>query len=340
MSTAAILWLRRDLRLQDNPALMAAAAADRLVPVFCLDPRLLGGRHRSGVAHAVHARLPARRRSVAARPWQSRRHPPRDPGARAPGAGSGGSAPGRSTPPRTSAPTPGGATPRCQAHSQPATPSWSLHPGLFVVDDPAEIRTGDGGALHGVHAVSPLVGARAPARAAAAAALAAGPACGRQDRPDSGAEGARSHASRSTIRRPAASGAGRARLEAFLADGVDRYHERRDALAHAGTSALSPYLHFGCLSAAPGRAPAAATRRARAELRRQLCWRDFYAQVLRLLAAQRPFRAPEEVPRQMRWSRARRQLRRLARRAAPGIRWSTPRCASSGARGGSTTAAA
>src|SRR5689334_11570236 len=48
VSTVAILWMRRDLRLADNPALTAAAAADRLVPVFCLDPRLLDGRHRSG----------------------------------------------------------------------------------------------------------------------------------------------------------------------------------------------------------------------------------------------------------------------------------------------------
>jgi deoxyribodipyrimidine photo-lyase len=48
VTAVAILWLRRDLRLRDHPALTAAAAqTDRLV-VFCLDPRLLGGRHRSG----------------------------------------------------------------------------------------------------------------------------------------------------------------------------------------------------------------------------------------------------------------------------------------------------
>ena len=48
MSPVAIVWMRRDLRLQDNPALMGAAAADRLIPAFCFDPRLLEGRHRSG----------------------------------------------------------------------------------------------------------------------------------------------------------------------------------------------------------------------------------------------------------------------------------------------------
>ena len=40
--TTAILWLRRDLRLADNPALNAAAEADRIVPVFILDDNLLG----------------------------------------------------------------------------------------------------------------------------------------------------------------------------------------------------------------------------------------------------------------------------------------------------------
>jgi len=43
----AILWFRRDLRISDNPALAAAAEADRLVPVFCFEPGLLGGRHAS-----------------------------------------------------------------------------------------------------------------------------------------------------------------------------------------------------------------------------------------------------------------------------------------------------
>ena len=45
----AILWLRRDLRIHDHPALEAARnGADHLVPVFCFDNRLLHGRHSSG----------------------------------------------------------------------------------------------------------------------------------------------------------------------------------------------------------------------------------------------------------------------------------------------------
>jgi deoxyribodipyrimidine photo-lyase len=44
----AIWWLRRDLRLDDNEALFAAAQTGRLiVPVFIFDPTLLNGRNRS-----------------------------------------------------------------------------------------------------------------------------------------------------------------------------------------------------------------------------------------------------------------------------------------------------
>ena len=45
MPRTALLWYRRDLRLHDHPALHAAVgAADRVVPVFVLDPGLLEGR--------------------------------------------------------------------------------------------------------------------------------------------------------------------------------------------------------------------------------------------------------------------------------------------------------
>ena len=44
----ALVWYRRDLRVRDHPALRAAADRhDRIIPVFCLDDRLLAGRHAS-----------------------------------------------------------------------------------------------------------------------------------------------------------------------------------------------------------------------------------------------------------------------------------------------------
>jgi deoxyribodipyrimidine photo-lyase len=45
----AIVWFRRDLRVHDNPSLRAALdSGERVVPFFCLDDRLLHGRHSSG----------------------------------------------------------------------------------------------------------------------------------------------------------------------------------------------------------------------------------------------------------------------------------------------------
>src|SRR5204863_7175004 len=74
--------------------------------------------------------------------------------------------------------------------------------------------------------------------------------------------------------------AGRERMLAWLGDGLEHYHDRHDRL-QGGTSELSPYLHFGCLS------PRELEQRARdrggpgAEaFVRQLAWRDFYAHVL------------------------------------------------------------
>jgi deoxyribodipyrimidine photo-lyase len=47
-ATTAVVWFRRDLRLHDHPALVAALAqADRVAPLFVLDPALIAGRWRS-----------------------------------------------------------------------------------------------------------------------------------------------------------------------------------------------------------------------------------------------------------------------------------------------------
>ena len=37
---ASVLWFRRDLRLRDNPALLAAAESGPVVPLFVVDPVL------------------------------------------------------------------------------------------------------------------------------------------------------------------------------------------------------------------------------------------------------------------------------------------------------------
>lgn len=73
--------------------------------------------------------------------------------------------------------------------------------------------------------------------------------------------------------------AARKRMTAWLRSGLARYEELHDDLAADGTSRLSPYLHFGCVSPLE-LAERAATADGGAAFVRQLCWRDFYAQVL------------------------------------------------------------
>jgi deoxyribodipyrimidine photo-lyase len=73
--------------------------------------------------------------------------------------------------------------------------------------------------------------------------------------------------------------AAHARLQGWLEGGLATYGRRRDALDASATSKLSPYLHFGCLS--PLQVEDAVAQRPGSEAYlRQLCWRDFYMQVL------------------------------------------------------------
>lgn len=72
--------------------------------------------------------------------------------------------------------------------------------------------------------------------------------------------------------------AGRKRVKAWLGS-VGDYDEIHNDLPGDGTSRLSPYLHFGCVSPLD-LATAASTRDGAEPFVRQLCWRDFYAQVL------------------------------------------------------------
>jgi deoxyribodipyrimidine photo-lyase len=64
VTTTALVWFRRDLRVHDHPGLTAAhRECDRVVPVFVLDPRLLRGRfpsrNRAWFLHGCLAELRA-----------------------------------------------------------------------------------------------------------------------------------------------------------------------------------------------------------------------------------------------------------------------------------------
>jgi len=180
------------------------------------------------------------------------------------------------------------------------------HPGLFVVEDLASITTAAG---RPYTVFTPfyrtwLTEPRRPVLAAPRSlpAVGAGVDAGRVPRlSELGLE--------QELAEPLIGGerAGRASLKAFLADGVAGYERGRDAIGHPGVSRLSPYLHFGCLSPRelehrlpPGDGADA--------FRRQLCWRDFYAHVLRHYPANA---SREHQPRYrgtIRWSHARRRF--------------------------------
>jgi deoxyribodipyrimidine photo-lyase len=92
---------------------------------------------------------------------------------------------------------------------------------------------------------------------------------------------------------------GRRLLEGWLARGLREYGDARDELASDGTSQLGPYLHFGCISANEVVARARARGPAAEAFVRQLCWRDFY---LQLLAANRRLPSEDLNPRGDEWS--------------------------------------
>ncbi len=275
---SSLLWLRRDLRLHDHPALRAALdAGGTVVPVFCFDDGLLKGRHASGprtqfllecladldgslrrrgsrlfVRHGPPRReLPALARALEA----DSVHYTRDvsPFARARESGA-------------------------RVALEQAGVAAVGHPGLFAVDHLEPIRTGTGDPYtvftpfyrNWLHQPRRRVlgvprGLEPPSANVAAGRL--------PKLADLGLEQECSD--------PALGGeqAGREALRRFLSGAVCDYGEGRDALTGESVSRLSPYLHFGCLS------PREVEERlpdgdAGGAFRRQLCWRDFYAHVL------------------------------------------------------------
>ncbi|MGQ0774497.1 MAG: cryptochrome/photolyase family protein [Pseudonocardiales bacterium] len=86
--------------------------------------------------------------------------------------------------------------------------------------------------------------------------------------------------------------AGWRRVVTWMDQAVRDYERHHDALAEDGTSRLSPYLHFGCVSALELARSAGHCAGAQAFVR-QLAWRDFHHQVLaaRPDAAHRDYRS-------------------------------------------------
>jgi len=93
--------------------------------------------------------------------------------------------------------------------------------------------------------------------------------------------------------------AGRRQLDEWLRGGLHDYSATRNDLARDGTSKLSPFLHFGCVSANEVVTRARREGSVADEFVRQLCWRDFYLQLL----SANPCTATADLhPREREWS--------------------------------------
>jgi deoxyribodipyrimidine photo-lyase len=281
MPEAALLWYRRDLRVADHPALtLAAREFERVVPVFVLDDALLHGRFASsprtafmlGCLRALDEALRERGSGLVVRHGRPERELvvlAAQTGAQAVLWTSDVAPYARVRDKRVSAALreaglqarpQGGAyvvdvsRPRTQA-GRPFTVFSPFHRRWLEL----QRRT--------VH--------RAPA---ALPALPSGLRKGRL--PAVGDLGLDARELAQPFRAPGEPAA-RAALARWLDGPIDAYGDTHDRLAVHGTSGLSPYLRWGCVSAAECEARAACRGGdgARAWIR-QLCWREFYAHVL------------------------------------------------------------
>jgi deoxyribodipyrimidine photo-lyase len=303
MPSRAVVWFRRDLRVADHPALLAALdAADQVVPTFVVDRTLLEGRpsgpNRRAFLHgalqalardleALGGRLlvregdpvtaiPALAREVAADAvWCSREY------------------------------TPYARRRDAAVERALRADGRALHPmpGVYLSDFD-EVRKTDGDPFR---IYSPF------ARAAKAAPwddpLPAPPRVpvpddrgglwttgavqltgGRRSPTGGSGTGAGGFGAEGAVEvTPPDPEAALERLRWFVERRIDRYARARNYMATDGTSRLSPYLRFGLLSprqvaAAVGRGPRAAEHPRRAGDREtfvnELLWRDFYGYVL------------------------------------------------------------
>lgn len=277
--SAALLWLRRDLRVRDQPALIAALAEARtVVPVFCFDDRLLQGRHRSGPRTQFLLEsltdLDRSLRGLGGGLVVRRGDPAKELSELALQVGA-------ATVHACVDVSPFARVRDRRVKEQLATHGIALrgHPGLFAVDDLAAVRTSTGDPYT---VFTPFyrkwlalprreVGEPPDAVPHLPVDLERGriPELGELGLSQSLAEPA-----------PGGERAGAAALRRFLDRNLRGYRSGENELGEERCSRLSPYLHFGCLSARAVEQQLPDGRGAGA-FRRQLAWRDFYAHVLR-----------------------------------------------------------
>ncbi|HKT84318.1 MAG TPA: deoxyribodipyrimidine photo-lyase, partial [Solirubrobacterales bacterium] len=295
---AAVVLFNRDLRVRDNPALAAAARAERAVPLFVLDDTLLGSDFAAPnrVAFMLEALrdLDGSLRKVGARLYLRRGDPVKEAIAVAR---------------------------KCGAEELHTSADWSsyavrreerlrracgeeriafrAHPGTTIVSPGAVTPTGGDHfkVFSPFHRAWENVPTRPRAKTPRKLATPPRLAVGRLPALDSLLRGGPS-----PERVPGGESEGRKRMRAFLRDGLAGYEEHHDDLPGDETSSLSPYLRFGCISPLELLGEAR-SRRGGAAFARQLCWRDFHHQVL---AANPSLPSRDYRPRGDRWSRSQR----------------------------------
>ncbi len=297
MKTALILF-SRDLRVHDNPALAAAARAERTVPLFVFDDALLGSRfaapNRVAFLREALADLDESLRRAGARLLLRRGDPVREAITIARKCG------GADL--HVSADYSAFAKRREQRLAQACAEErigFHLHPGTTIVPPGAVTPTGGDHfkvftPYHRAWSEVPLRQSQgAPRKLSVPSGLAAGrlPALAKL-----------TPGSLSKDRAAGGEREGRRRMRSFLRADLSRYEDSHDDLAGDRTSRLSAYLRFGCLSPLELMREAG-ERRGGGPFVRQLCWRDFHHQVL---AANPSLPRRDYRPRGDRWSRSRR----------------------------------
>jgi deoxyribodipyrimidine photo-lyase len=300
-----LVWFRGDLRVADNPALLAAAATGRpVVPVFAWDPATAGAWAPGGAArwwlHGSLERLGERLAALGS-PLVLRRGPA--PAALAALARETGADAAfwnrRHEPWALAEEEETRAALAAEGVEGAAAPGGGAEGGLLRAPDAVATKAGGAyrvfGRYHRAHAEAPMpeplpapAALRPPAGAARVAARAAasdhlGSWGLRPSAPD-WAGGLRAAWT------PGEAGA-EARLEGFLARALPGYREGRDRPGEDGTSRLSPHLAFGEVSArrvrraaldhAARHAGEAGAESGAETLLRELAWRDFAAHLLR-----------------------------------------------------------
>lgn len=287
MPTTAVIVFTRDLRVHDNPALAAAAKADRVVPLFVLDTGILRSDYNApnratflaGCLEDLAASLDARGAGLVVRRGRWAAEVAKV--AKEVGADE----------VHVSADHSGYAQRRLKDLGERV--DLTVHDGITVVAPGVVTPVGKThyGVFSPYHRAWEKAEHRTPTGAPRKLTM---PkiAKGKLPRPEELAKGSRA----ADLAEPGETAA-RKRMQRWFRSGVDAYEERHDDLPGDATSRLSAYLHFGCLSPTELAAKAGRSQGAQAYVR-QLAWRDFN---LQLLAHQPALSSQDLRPKGDRW---------------------------------------